>query len=81
MYAGGRLPAAVRPLPALLRRDGPLPPDCYGDMAGQPPSTDMAGQTPPQQCPSGEQACGLPGEAACAPGFYCVTGCCVALIP
>ena len=60
----------------------PLPPDCYGpDMAGQPPSTDMAGQAPPQQCPTGVQACGLPGQAPCDPGYYCVTGCCQALIP
>lgn len=59
----------------------PLPPDCFGDMAGQAPSTDMAGQQPPQQCPTGEQACGLPGQAACAPGFYCITGCCVQAIP
>ena len=59
----------------------PLPPDCYGDMAGQAPSTDMAGQAPPQQCPTGEQACGLPGQAACMPGYYCITGCCVAAIP
>ena len=59
----------------------PLPPDCFGDMAGQTGSTDMAGSTPPQQCPSNVQPCGLPGEAACTPGYYCVTGCCVALIP
>lgn len=58
----------------------PLPPDCYGDMAGQPPSTDMAGQPPQQQCPSGEQACGLPGEPACPPAYYCITGCCVPAI-
>jgi hypothetical protein len=59
----------------------PLPPDCYGDMAGQPPSTDMAGSIPPQQCPTGEAACGLPGQAPCDPGFYCITGCCVQAIP
>lgn len=59
-----------------------LPPDCYAtpDMAGQPPSSDMA-TPPPQQCPAGVQACGLPGQAPCAPGYYCVTGCCQPLIP
>jgi hypothetical protein len=63
-----------------------LPMDCYmsvPDMAGQPPSTDMAGQPPPpppQMCPTGEQACGLPGQSPCPPGNYCLTGCCAPLI-
>ncbi|MDB4969456.1 MAG: hypothetical protein JWN44_5145 [Myxococcales bacterium] len=62
----------------------PLPPDCFGDMAGQTPSTDMAGQPPPpppQQCPAGQVACGFAGQAPCDPGFYCVTGCCQQAIP
>jgi hypothetical protein len=61
----------------------PLPADCYQsspDMAGAPPSTDMA-QPPPQQCPPGAQACGLPGQAPCPSGQYCYTGCCGSLIP
>jgi len=62
-----------------------LPPDCYQtpDMAGVPPSADMAGYIPPppQTCPTGVQACGLPGQAPCSPGYYCVTGCCQQLIP
>jgi len=33
-----------------------------------------------QQCPSGLQACGLPGQDPCAEGFYCITGCCQPLI-
>ncbi|GEM_PF-693693 len=28
------------------------------------------------QCPGGEQPCGLPGQADCAPPNYCITGCC-----
>lgn len=28
------------------------------------------------QCPSGVQACGLPGQPACPVDYYCVTGCC-----
>ncbi len=28
------------------------------------------------QCPGGETPCGLPGQAACPLGFYCITGCC-----
>ena len=30
------------------------------------------------RCPNDEQACGQPGEAACAPDHYCITGCCEA---
>ena len=67
-----------------------LPADCYAappdmagqppvDMAGQPPSTDMA-VPPPQTCNAGQQACGLPGQAICPPGAYCVTGCCATII-
>lgn len=29
-----------------------------------------------EQCPGGEQACGLQGQAPCPSGSYCVTGCC-----
>jgi hypothetical protein len=29
-----------------------------------------------QACPAGAAACGLPGQAPCAAGEYCVTGCC-----
>jgi hypothetical protein len=36
-----------------------------------PPSCD-----PSQQCPAGVQPCGLPGQAPCATGYFCVTGCC-----
>ncbi|MEO6950437.1 MAG: hypothetical protein ABI321_01385 [Polyangia bacterium] len=66
-----------------------LPADCYAsppDMAGQPP-VDMAGQPstdmavkPPQTCGAGQQACGLPGQAVCPPGEYCITGCCTVII-
>lgn len=28
------------------------------------------------QCPVGKQPCGLPGQASCASGYYCITGCC-----
>jgi hypothetical protein len=43
------------------------------------PNPDLA-QPPPQQCPTGSQACGLPGQAPCAPGFYCISGCCINII-
>lgn len=32
--------------------------------------------TPAQQCPRGEQACGVPGQDPCPSGYYCITGCC-----
>ncbi len=59
-----------------------LPPDCF-----PPPPRDggplpdgampMDSGTPPERCPAGRQACGLPGDPACPSGFFCVTGCCV----
>jgi len=30
-----------------------------------------------QQCPSGRQACGQPGQADCPAGYSCITGCCI----
>ncbi|HEY3498804.1 MAG TPA: hypothetical protein VGK73_29135 [Polyangiaceae bacterium] len=29
-----------------------------------------------EQCPLGRTPCGLPGQAPCTPGEYCITGCC-----
>jgi len=29
-----------------------------------------------EQCPAGDQPCGLPGQDPCAADFYCITGCC-----
>lgn len=37
--------------------------------------------TPAQQCPDGDQPCGLPGQPSCPAGTYCITGCCEAGIP
>jgi hypothetical protein len=34
-----------------------------------------------QDCPPGQQACGQPGDPPCPDGYYCITGCCVELIP
>jgi hypothetical protein len=41
---------------------------CEKDANGVPRCT--------QYCPAGVQKCGLDGQAACAAGFYCLTGCC-----
>jgi hypothetical protein len=43
----------------------PPPPSCFEGDAGTN-----------QQCPGGEQPCGLPGQAECAAGAYCISGCC-----
>lgn len=62
-----------------------LPPECYPDGgsgsssgsggAGSSGSSssggDVGGQCPPELTP-----CGLPGQAACPQGQYCITGCC-----
>jgi hypothetical protein len=34
----------------------------------------------PGQCPEGQVPCGLPGQAICDPGYYCISGCCVETI-
>ena len=39
----------------------------------------QGGAPPGGQCDPGIQACGLPGQAPCPAGFYCVTGCCQAV--
>lgn len=46
-----------------------LPPECLPPDAGGPPP-------PGSRCDAGIQPCGLPGDPACPPGDYCVTGCC-----
>jgi hypothetical protein len=42
-----------------------LPPECFDPDGGSG-----------EQCPGGEQACGLPTQPPCPAGFYCITGCC-----
>ncbi|MBX5484366.1 MAG: hypothetical protein IRZ16_21295 [Myxococcaceae bacterium] len=46
-----------------------VPPECVDGGAG--------GDGGSQQCPGGQQPCGLPGQADCPPGWYCLTGCCI----
>lgn len=38
--------------------------------------TPTDGGMPELRCDPGIQACGLPGDDACPPDYYCVTGCC-----
>jgi hypothetical protein len=53
-----------------------LPPDCYNT----PDGGAQDGGATPQECPAGEQACGLPGQPSCPSGTYCQSGCCATLI-
>ncbi len=62
-----------------------VPADCFGGggdggVVGDGGATDGGGSNP-GQCPGGEQACGLPGQAPCPTSNYCVTGCCQVIIP
>jgi hypothetical protein len=50
-----------------------LPPECGGGGAGG-----GGGGGSGQEC-NGAQQCGLPGQAECSPGYYCITGCCQAV--
>lgn len=54
-----------------------IPEDCYVT-----PEPGDAGSSVivPDQCPDGEQPCGLPGEPPCPGGQYCITGCCQTVI-
>jgi hypothetical protein len=61
------------------------PPECFSTPErldggvvqpdGSVPRAD--GGAPATQCPTGIQACGLPGQAPCPTNFFCTTGCCV----
>jgi len=42
-----------------------LPPHCFDPDGGNT-----------EQCPDGEQPCGMPGQDPCPSGYYCVSGCC-----
>jgi hypothetical protein len=64
-----------------------LPPDCYGQPipdGGTPPgdggTVGVRDGGAPQECPPGDAPCGLPGQAPCPSGSYCITGCCVPII-
>ncbi|HET7544142.1 MAG TPA: hypothetical protein VFK05_29925 [Polyangiaceae bacterium] len=47
---------------------------CVGRSA---PPADCTSNNPPR-CPAGVAACGQVGEPDCDPGYYCITGCCMA---
>jgi hypothetical protein len=55
-----------------------LPPECYTTPTNDAGvATGDAGVPPLLQCPGGEQPCGLPGQAPCPTGYYCISGCCI----
>lgn len=70
-----------------------LPPECFpppppsdggvpglpdgGRLDGGRPVPVDGGTPPPPRCPTGQQACGLPGDPACPAGYFCLTGCCI----
>ncbi len=45
-----------------------LPDECYDTPDGEVPEL--------SQCPDGSVPCGLPDQAPCEPGFFCISGCC-----
>lgn len=58
-----------------------LPPECFPDGGTLTlPDGGMLPDGGTLQCPGGEQPCGLPGQAACPAGYYCLTGCCIGSI-
>jgi hypothetical protein len=57
-----------------------LPPECFPPPPppdGGVPDSGMDASLPPPQCPTGLQACGLPGQDLCPGGYSCITGCCI----
>jgi hypothetical protein len=56
-----------------------LPPECTPTTppADGGPGTDAGTQPPGERCDPGVVPCGLPGEAPCGEGLYCITGCCI----
>jgi hypothetical protein len=68
------LPPECFPPPPPDGGVGGAPPD--GGSGGAPPDGGSGGGPGTSQCPTGIQACGLPGQAPCPPNYYCITGCC-----
>jgi hypothetical protein len=57
------------------------PPECFPQPSDGGVDVPDAGPPPGMQCPPDLQPCGLPGQAECQFGFYCVSGCCQAAPP
>jgi hypothetical protein len=56
-----------------------LPPKCLGT-GGMGGGGGMGGDGGGLRCPVGKQVCGLPDDAPCRAGTFCLTGCCTVLV-
>jgi hypothetical protein len=59
-----------------------LEPECFPGSGGSSGTGGsgtggMGGSPGGERCPDGKQACGLPGDAPCESGGFCLTGCCI----
>ena len=60
-----------------LGDSGPRPDGAPKPADGSAPASDGGSVIDPlDQCPSGDQPCGLPGQSACPVTYYCLSGCC-----
>jgi len=57
-----------------------IPADCFPGTGGSGGSGGMAGSGGGERCPVGKQVCGLPGDAPCPGGSFCLTGCCTDIV-
>lgn len=59
-----------------------IPADCFqtNTDAGVKDGGTNDMSTTEQQCSEGYQPCGLPGQAPCEDGYYCISGCCIETI-
>ena len=60
-----------------------IPEDCFpgtGGSGGTGGAGGMGGSGGGDRCPPGKQVCGLPGDDACVPGSFCLTGCCTEIV-
>jgi len=62
------------------RPDGGIPDGDGGLLPYDGGPSPWDGGTPPPRCDPGITPCGLPGDAPCPASYYCVTGCCQAVI-
>jgi hypothetical protein len=63
-----------------------IPEDCFpgtggtGGSGGTAGTGGMAGSGGGERCPAAKQVCGLPGDAPCPGGSFCLTGCCTEIV-
>ena len=57
-----------------------IPDDCFPGAGGSGGMGGNGGSDGGMRCPPDRQECGLPGDAPCAPGEFCLTGCCLEIV-